>query len=251
MTPKGSLTRSCEKTKRPREKLERVKGIEPSYSAWKAAALPLSYTREAGVSPASGPAHAWRFAWRQSYKASPRSVKAACARFLRLPDSRPSLAGGPPALSLCRPMARFISPRSGAMLQFWRLDPPFRFAIYIAFAVLFASGAAWLAAGRLKETPNGEIWQQSAAYLLMVHGGAATVTPSSRFMLAAPGAPRKTAPPASSCSRSTRFSSQAAFGLYYLASEILRPWASNLHIAFGLAMRLLFLAHAKTGRKRA
>jgi hypothetical protein len=27
------------------EKLERVKGIEPSYSAWKAAALPLSYTR--------------------------------------------------------------------------------------------------------------------------------------------------------------------------------------------------------------
>jgi hypothetical protein len=30
------------------EILERVKGIEPSYSAWKAAALPLSYTR-AGV----------------------------------------------------------------------------------------------------------------------------------------------------------------------------------------------------------
>ena len=27
------------------EKLERVKGIEPSYSAWEAAALPLSYTR--------------------------------------------------------------------------------------------------------------------------------------------------------------------------------------------------------------
>jgi hypothetical protein len=27
------------------EGLERVKGIEPSYSAWKAAALPLSYTR--------------------------------------------------------------------------------------------------------------------------------------------------------------------------------------------------------------
>ena len=28
--------------------LERVKGIEPSYSAWKAAALPLSYTRVTG-----------------------------------------------------------------------------------------------------------------------------------------------------------------------------------------------------------
>jgi hypothetical protein len=33
------------------EWLERVKGIEPSYSAWKAAALPLSYTRAPGRSP--------------------------------------------------------------------------------------------------------------------------------------------------------------------------------------------------------
>jgi hypothetical protein len=33
-------------------KLERVKGIEPSYSAWKAAALPLSYTRIALSAPA-------------------------------------------------------------------------------------------------------------------------------------------------------------------------------------------------------
>ncbi len=28
------------------EDVERVKGIEPSYSAWEAAALPLSYTRD-------------------------------------------------------------------------------------------------------------------------------------------------------------------------------------------------------------
>jgi hypothetical protein len=31
--------------------MERVKGIEPSYSAWKAAALPLSYTRVASDMP--------------------------------------------------------------------------------------------------------------------------------------------------------------------------------------------------------
>jgi len=37
----------------------------------------LSYTREVVVSPALGPAHAWRSAWRRTYKASPRSVKAA------------------------------------------------------------------------------------------------------------------------------------------------------------------------------
>ena len=31
--------------------MERVKGIEPSYSAWKAAALPLSYTRPMRLGP--------------------------------------------------------------------------------------------------------------------------------------------------------------------------------------------------------
>ena len=36
-------------------KLERVMGIEPTYSAWKAAALPLSYTR-APSRPAKGAA---------------------------------------------------------------------------------------------------------------------------------------------------------------------------------------------------
>jgi len=60
---------------------------------------------------------------------------------------------------------------SGKMLPFWRLDPPFRFAVYIAFAVLFASGAAWLIADRMKETSEAEIWQESAATLLMLHGG--------------------------------------------------------------------------------
>ena len=35
------IRKSMEKTAR----MERVKGIEPSYSAWEAAALPLSYTR--------------------------------------------------------------------------------------------------------------------------------------------------------------------------------------------------------------
>ena len=38
--------------------LERVKGIEPSYSAWEAAALPLSYTRIVVVfTPRAGCCH--------------------------------------------------------------------------------------------------------------------------------------------------------------------------------------------------
>src|SRR3984893_12568945 len=76
-----------------RKKLERVKGIEPSYSAWKAAALPLSYTREAVVSTASGPAHAWRSAWRRTSKASPRSVKAAWRPFPAIAWFQPPLQG--------------------------------------------------------------------------------------------------------------------------------------------------------------
>ena len=35
-------------------KMERVKGIEPSYSAWEAAALPLSYTRLGGAAFGTG-----------------------------------------------------------------------------------------------------------------------------------------------------------------------------------------------------
>jgi hypothetical protein len=44
----SSLPRKCSTTELQQlaRKQKRVKGIEPSYSAWKAAALPLSYTRE-------------------------------------------------------------------------------------------------------------------------------------------------------------------------------------------------------------
>jgi len=55
-----------------------------------------------------------------------------------------------------------------------RLKPAFRFALYGAFAILFVTGAVWLVADRLKE--SGEQWQEIAADLLMVHGGAAMAT---------------------------------------------------------------------------
>ena len=41
-----SRPRSQSRFSKRLKRLERVKGIEPSYSAWKAAALPLSYTRD-------------------------------------------------------------------------------------------------------------------------------------------------------------------------------------------------------------
>jgi hypothetical protein len=62
--------------------LERVKGIEPSYSAWKAAALPLSYTREPAdhlSCPASG---LNRYALDRSYRRN-RSKNALSGPVLR------------------------------------------------------------------------------------------------------------------------------------------------------------------------
>jgi len=40
-----------------------------------------------------------------------------------------------------------------------------------------------------------------------------------------------------------------AFGLYYSGSETLRPWASDVHIGFGLALPVLFLIHVMLGRR--
>jgi len=57
-----------------------------------------------------------------------------------------------------------------------RLKPSFRWSIYAAFAVLFLTGAGWLVANSQKEFSTGEAWQQTAVYLLMVHGGAAMAT---------------------------------------------------------------------------
>lgn len=139
------------------------------------------------------------------------------------------------------------------MLQFWRLDPPFRYAVYGAFAVLFTSGAGWFIADQLKDSSSGELWQQASAYLLMVHGGTAMVT----LMLLGALFPlhigrawrtKKNRTTGSIMVICNAVLIVSASGLYYLASEELRPWASSIHLAFGLAMPLLLLAHIKTGR---
>jgi len=40
-----------------------------------------------------------------------------------------------------------------------------------------------------------------------------------------------------------------AFGLYYLGSETVRPWMSDVHIAMGLAIPALLVAHIWRGRR--
>ena len=41
-----------------------------------------------------------------------------------------------------------------------------------------------------------------------------------------------------------------AFGLYYLGSEMLRPWMSWIHIAAGLLLALWFPVHVIWGRRK-
>jgi hypothetical protein len=74
-----------------------------------------------------------------------------------------------------------------------RLDPRFRFALYAAFFALFTTGIGWLLADKMKEAPStGEAWQMASAYLLMIHGGAAMVAPSSRCTFSVVGGPSET-----------------------------------------------------------
>ena len=133
-----------------------------------------------------------------------------------------------------------------------RLKPAFRYALYGAFAILFATGAAWLAADRLKE--SGEQWQEIAANLLMVHGGTAMIA----LLLLGALVPLHV-------QRSWRAGKNrvagiamvtfngvlivTAFGLYYAGSEILRPWMSDVHLIFGLALPVMFLIHVMLGRR--
>ena len=136
-----------------------------------------------------------------------------------------------------------------------QLDRRFRWCLYAAVAILFATGAGWLVADQLKEAPNGEFWQAATANLLMIHGAAAVIALlllgglfPSHIVRAWRG-------------RLNRMSGSVmvfcntvlivtAFGLYYLGSETLRPLISDLHIVVGLALPLLLALHIWLGRHR-
>lgn len=104
-----------------------------------------------------------RCASRRSRRAAPGSIRKVRASSCLSADAltKGAMIGGHSSASLLRKFSLCGGGRrglyhSGVIVSFWRLDPPLRFAIYIAFAVLFASGAAWLIADRLKESCTGE-----------------------------------------------------------------------------------------------
>jgi hypothetical protein len=135
-----------------------------------------------------------------------------------------------------------------------RLNPYFRWAVYTAFAVLLATGAAWLLADQFKDSANGELWQAAGANLLMLHGGTAMAT----LLLLGALVPlhmqrgwraRKNRTTGSAMITFNAILIVTAFGLYYLGSETLRPWISDAHIVVGLALPLLLLVHVILGRR--
>jgi hypothetical protein len=136
-----------------------------------------------------------------------------------------------------------------------QLSARFRFALYAAFFVLFVTGAGWLLADQMKDTPSsGEAWQFAGVYLLMIHGGAAMVT---LMLLGAlfplhmqrgwrAGRNRLAGAGMLTCNALLILTS---FGLYYAGSELLRPWISNMHTGFGLCLPFLFSIHIIVGRR--
>ena len=136
-----------------------------------------------------------------------------------------------------------------------RLKSSFRFAIYAAFAVLFLTGAGWLVADWRKNISDDEIWQQAAATLLMVHGGAAMLTLLLLGALIPVHVLRSWRSGNNLVSGSVMITLNTllivtAFGLYYLGSETVRPWMSWIHLVVGFSVPVLFAIHIFLGRRR-
>ncbi|WGS20858.1 MULTISPECIES: hypothetical protein [unclassified Bradyrhizobium] len=135
-----------------------------------------------------------------------------------------------------------------------RLKRPFRYSIYAAFAVLLLTGAGWLVADWQKNVAGDEIWQQSAATMLMVHGGAAMLA----LLLLGALIPvhllrawrsRKNRISGSIMAAFNAVLIVTAFSLYYLGSEEVRPWISWIHLTAGFALSLMLPLHIWLGRR--
>ena len=123
---------------------------------------------------------------------------------------------------------------------------------------LLGSGIAWVVADQLKATGgaggDSEFWQRVVANALTVHGGSAM---AALLLLGALGEAHMRRGWRARRNRATGVIMlivnglliTSAFALYYMGSEVLRPWISLVHIAVGLALPVLVLVHIWVGRR--
>jgi len=116
------------------------------------------------------------------------------------------------------------------------------------------TGAGWLVADWQKDSGD-EIWQQSIAYLLMVHGGVAMIA----LLLLGALIPlhmlrawrgRRNRISGSVMATFNAVLIASAFGLYYLGAETVRPWMSWIHIVAGFSLAAWFPLHIYWGRRQ-
>jgi heme A synthase len=119
---------------------------------------------------------------------------------------------------------------------------------------MFVTGAAWLIADWRKSASGEDFWQASASWLLMMHGGGAMA------MLLLLGALMPVHAYRAWRSKKNRVSGvlmltlnttlvATSFGLYYMGSEAIRPWMSNIHIAAGFCLPVFVILHIALGRR--
>jgi cytochrome b561 len=134
-----------------------------------------------------------------------------------------------------------------------RLEPGFRFWTYAAFATLAATGATWLIADFFKD-PDGELWQTIAADMLMLHGMMAMIALVLIGALIPLHVQRSWRAGRNRVSGAVMIGTNAvlaitAWGLYYAGSDLLRTFVADVHIAAGLALPALVVAHVLLGRR--
>ena len=135
-----------------------------------------------------------------------------------------------------------------------RLSVWLRRTLYAAVGVLFLTGTVWFVGNRFTEFARSETWQRTSTYLMMVHGGAAMA-----FLFAFGALGVAHIPVAWRADKNRRSGivmvaasavlCVTAFGLYYVGSDTLRRWTSDLHLAVGLGLPLLLVLHIVVGRR--
>jgi hypothetical protein len=122
------------------------------------------------------------------------------------------------------------------------------------FTFLFLTGSAWCVADWHRNAAGDDIWQTSAAWLLMLHGGGAMVILLLLGSLLPLHAQRGWR------GRRNRLSGAVmlilngvlvatSFGLYYIGSEIIRMWISDVHVVVGFSLPVALLVHIALGRR--